>query len=131
MINGMNIFLEHVYEMCAQRSMTIEQALNAARGFGYSGVECDLWRLSERALTKELFAGCGMHAESVYCGFDFAHDERERSLERIDECLDAAEYFGARKVLAIPGFAEGGDELSRVAERLSEMCRRAALRGIT
>ena len=131
MINGMNIFLEHIYEVCAQRSMTIEQALNSARSFGFSGIECDFWRLSERALIKALFERCGMHAESVYCGFDFAHDGRENSLARVDECLEAAEYFGARKVLAIPGFAEGEDELSRVVECLTEMCRRAALRGIT
>lgn len=130
MITGINIFLEHIYDVCKQRSMSLEQALRAARGFGYSGLECDLWRLSERSM-RELFARCGLHAESVYCGFAFAHDERERSLARIEECLDTAAYYGARKVLAIPGFAENADELSRVAESLTEMCRSAASRGIT
>ena len=130
MITVINIFLEHIYDVCAQRSMSLREALRAARGFGYSGLECDLWRLSERS-NRELFAECGLHAESVYCGFDFAHDERARSLSRIDECLETAEYYGAKKVLAIPGFAQSADELSRVVEYLSEMCRRAALHGIT
>lgn len=130
MISGINIFLEHIYDVCRQRSMSLEQALSAARGFGYSGLECDLWRLSERSM-RELFARCGLHAESVYCGFDLAHDARERSLARVEECLDTAEYYGVRKVLAIPGFAESADELSRVVEYLSEMCRMAASRGIT
>ena len=61
----MNIFLEHIFEAAQQRGISFENALSEARKMGYSGLECDLWRLSDRESVRKTFEACGMHAASV------------------------------------------------------------------
>ena len=133
-MNHINIFLEHIYEACAQRGIGLEQMLNEAHEMGYIGLECDLWRLSDKSI-KEVFDRCGMRVASVYSRFDFAHDSAEASIEKITFCLETAAYFGADKVLAIPGFIndgeDRGDVCGRICEGLSVMCKRASDLGIT
>ena len=64
-MNRLNIFLEHIYEACSQNDITLQEMLLQAHDMGYSGLECDLWRLDNRTL-RSLFSGCGMTAASVY-----------------------------------------------------------------
>ncbi len=134
-MNRLNIFLEHIYEACAQRGITPERMLLEAHGMGYSGLECDLWRLSDRENIRALFDSCGMRAASVYAFYDLAHEIPENSLEKTLAHLETAAYFGAEKVLVVPGFIQPGDDreefLRRTCEQLSVMCRRAEAYGIT
>lgn len=127
----MNIFLAHIYTACAQRSLSIEQALSAVRRFGYEGLECDIQQLQKRERMKSLFDAEGFTVQSIYAHFDFAHEGMATSLRAIEYVLDAADYFGARHILAIPGFSESAQELSAVVAKLAEMCRRASSRNIT
>jgi sugar phosphate isomerase/epimerase len=135
-----NIFYEHIFEASEQSRTgascpnTPENILKLLKGEGIDGLECDLWRLSDRENVKELFERVGMRVASVYNMFDFPHDDRSVSLEKIRSCLETAAYFGAEKVLAIPGFvSEGEDETAvkeTIAELLSEMCGQAKKYGI-
>lgn len=133
-MNNINIFLEHIYEACSQRGITQEKMLTEARDMGYTGLECDLWRLSGGDV-RAMFQRCGMNIASVYAHFDFAHESNELSAEKMKFCLDTAAYFGADKVLAIPGFIRQGenhtDVCGRICEGLSEMCTLACSYGIT
>lgn len=134
-MNQLNIFLEHIYEACTQRDITTEIMLLKARGMGYSGLECDLWRLSDRENTKALFDRCGMNTASVYAFYDFPHDSAEASLEKMLTHLETAAYFGAKKVLTVPGFIHPDDDreevIERTCEQLSVMSARARSYGIT
>lgn len=134
-MNRLNIFLEHIFEACAQRKLPLGEMLTEARKMGFTGLECDLDRLSDRARMRALFSDCGMAAASVYAFFDFPHDKPEVSLKKMLLLLDTAAYFGADKVLAVPGFISPVDDIDEVYRRTSEqlgiMCRRAAAYGIT
>lgn len=134
-MNRINIFLEHIYEACAQRGIPLDQMLCEAHEMGYSGLECDLWRLSAGAETKALFERCGMKAASIYSWYDFPHDAESQSLEKMKAHLETAELFGADKIMAIPGFFQPGDDrdcvFDRCAEQLQKLTELAAERGIT
>lgn len=133
-MNGLNIFLEHIYESASQRGAALEQALDSARELGYSGLECDLWRLDDRSLAK-VFSDSGMRAASVYAGYDLAHDPPGISREKMKRHLEQTAYFGADKILAIPGFFRPEDDradfFARTCEQLSVLCGIAAQYGIT
>lgn len=132
-MNNINIFLEHIYEACVQREIPLEQMLCEAREMGYTGLECDLQRLS--ADVNPVFERCGLRTASVYAHFDFAHENADISREKIKSCLETAALFGADKVLAIPGFVYSGEEYDklcgRICEGLSVMCGLARECGIT
>ncbi|MGN1118989.1 MAG: sugar phosphate isomerase/epimerase family protein, partial [Oscillospiraceae bacterium] len=69
-----------------------------------------------------------------YRMFDFPNAPREESLKQIDECLETAAFFGAKHVLAIPGFVHDSEDRMSVCERmcalLTRMCERAKTYGI-
>ncbi len=118
-MNGLNIFYEHVFDAQRQSggTLTEEEILLKLRGFGIEGLECDLWRLSalsERGKTKALFDRCGMRAACVYATFDFPRGESGAELAKMERCLETAAFFGADRVLAIPGFVGAGDDPERV-----------------
>lgn len=129
------VFYEHIFEAAQQRNISVKEVLRHAKACGISCLECDLWRLSDRAAVKELFDSCGMGVSSIYSHFDFINDSAEGCAEKYSVLLDTAEYFGAEKVLCIPGFfdpeRDRKAQLDRVAQRLSEMCDAASQRGIT
>lgn len=133
-MNGINIFYEHIFEACEQRSISVEKALLAAKSFGIDGLECDCWRLEDRN-TMSLFESCGMKVSSVYMCFDFPHEEENISEKKYCGLLETAAYFGADKVLAVPGFAHKGEDAARISEKISrtlgKMCRRAGEYNIT
>ena len=108
-MNRLNIFLEHIYEACSQNDITLQEMLLQAHDMGYSGLECDLWRLDNRTL-RSLFSGCGMTAASVYGHYDLAHDAPEVTREKALRHLEASAYFGADKILVIPGFIAPDDD---------------------
>lgn len=131
----LNIFLEHVFEACSQTGGSLPEVLEKANGMGYSGLECDLWRLDGGAETRALFDGCGMHVSSVYQTYDLPHEPEEISREKMKRHLERAALFGADKVLVIPGFVSPGesaeDIFPAVAAGLREMCEMAEKYGIT
>lgn len=131
----LNIFLEHIYEGAEQKNITPEKMLTYAKVAGYDGLECDLWRLSEKAETKKLFDSCGLSVSSVYNIYDFGHEDISLSKEKIHTHLEAAAYFGAKTVLAVAGFIYPEDNFDtvrgRMAEALAFMCEAAEKYGIT
>lgn len=131
----LNIFLEHIFEGAEQQSITPEKMLQKAREAGYEGLECDLWRLSDKAETKKLFDACGLSVSSVYNMYDMGHEEFSLSKEKIHTHLETAAYFGAKTVLAVAGFINPEDNFDavrgRMAEALSFMCEAAVQYGIT
>ena len=134
-MNRINIFLEHIYEACGQRGIPTEQMLCEAHEMGYSGLECDLWRLSAGMETRDLFERCGMKAASIYSWYDFPHESEQQSLEKMKAHIETAELFGADKIMAIPGFFQPGEDrdyvFDRCAEQLCKLTELAAGRGIT
>lgn len=131
----LNIFLEHICEGAEQKNITAEKMLTNARESGYEGLECDLWRLSERSETKKLFDSCGLTVSSVYNMYDFGHEDMAISREKISSHLETAAYFGAKTVLAVAGFIQPKDNFDdvrgRMAEALNFMCEAAEKYSIT
>ena len=101
---------------------------------GYSGLECDLWRLEDGAL-RGVFSGCGITAASVYGHYDLAHDLPKVSREKMNRHLELAAEFGVGTILAIPGFFRPEDDredfFARTCEQLSVLCGMAVQYGIT
>lgn len=130
----LNIFYEHIHEICSQRQMSLEKALLAAKDCGIDGLECDIMRL-KGSETLSLFDSCAMTVSSVYQTFDFPHEDEKLSEKKYCSLLETAAYFGADKVLAIPGFVRRGEDISAVSEKisrvLSKMCRRAKEYSVT
>lgn len=131
----LNIFLEHIFEGAEQQNISPEKMLSYAREAGYEGLECDLWRLSDRSETKKLFDSCGLSAASVYNRYDMGHESEIITRDKIKEHLETAAYFGAKKVLAVAGFINSADNFesvrNKMAESLAFMCEEAAQYGIT
>lgn len=131
----LNIFLEHIFEGAEQQNISPEKMLSYAREAGYEGLECDLWRLSDRTETKKLFDSCGLSAASVYNRYDMGHESEIITRDKIKEHLETAAYFGAKKVLAVAGFINSADNFesvrNKMAESLAFMCEEAAQYGIT
>ena len=131
----LNIFLEHIYEGAEQQSITTEKMLTYAKEAGYDGLECDLWRLSEKSERKKLFDSTGLSVSSVYNMYDFGHEKFEISKEKIYSHLETAAYFGAKTVLAVAGFINPDDNFHTVRDRMAEalcfMCEAAGKYGIT
>ncbi len=126
-----NIFYEHVIEAAAQRDITVEESLRCFRELGISGLECPDWQLTARGETKALFESVGFKVESVYEFFDFPHDSEKESLRKIDNCLETAAYFGADKILAIPGFNADEEQMLTLCGLMNILCKRAGEYGVT
>lgn len=131
----LNIFLEHIFEGAEQQNISSEKMLSYAREAGYEGLECDLWRLSDKSETRKLFDSCGLSAASVYNRYDMGHESEIITRDKIREHLETAAYFGAKKVLAVAGFIDPRDNFeavrNKMAEHLAFMCKEAAQYGIT
>ena len=133
-MNSLSVFYEHIFEAAQQSGKTVEECLRFAKSCGIEYLECDLWRLERREEEKALFDSCGMGVSCIYAHFDFLHDSAERSEEKYTHLFETAKYFGAQKVLCIPGYFDDGDraeQLVRFAEGLSAMCRAAQQYNIT
>lgn len=126
-----NIFYEHALEAAAQRGITVEEALAELRGLGISGLECPAWRLTARKETKALFEAVGFKVEQVYEFFDFPHDSEAESLRKIENSLETAAFFGADKLLAVPGFNADGERLRVLCGMMNALCERARGYGVT
>lgn len=133
-MNGLSVFYEHILEACGQSGKTEKSVLKEALSYGYDGLDCDLWRLEDRS-KKEFFADCGFHVSSVYNGFDFGHDDEKLSKEKIKSSLELADYYGAKKFLAIAGFVWENDDrqavINKMCGMLSYMVSEAKKYGIT
>lgn len=129
------IFYEHITEGAQQRGISVHAALERVRGYGFEGLECDLWRLENRAETKRLFDSVGFKVISVYSGYDLPHETAARAEEKYRRHLETAAFFGAEKILCVPGFMEDADNeadcMKRTVERLNEMCAAAEEYNIT
>jgi len=131
----LSVFYEHIFEAAQQSGISVEAALDHAKGCGIDFLDCDLWRLSEKEGQKSLFDKCGMGVSCIYAHFDFLHDSAEQSEQKYRSLFETAQYFGAKKVLCIPGFFESGREKSKqmelFCEGLSRMCNAAKEYGVT
>lgn len=134
-MNKLAVFYEHILEAAEQRGDSAEAMLRHAKSCGIELLECDLWRLSDRAEVRALFDSCGLGVSLIYAHFDFVNEGAERSAERYRALFEAAAYFGADKVLCIPGFLapdrDRSAQISAVAARLNEMCSAAREYNIT
>ncbi len=131
----LSVFYEHIFEAAEQSGQTVEDVLKSAKGCKIDLLECDLWRLSERAAQKALFDSCGVGVSCIYSHFDFLHDSPEASERKCRELLSTAEYFGAKNVLCIPSFFETGRDRAEQMEKfcvgISHMCGTAKEYGVT
>lgn len=135
------IFYEHIAEGAEQSGISPEEALSRARDMGYEGLECDLWRLQTPGTAKpdkavkDLFDCHDMRVISVYNSYDFPHEGKEKCREKYLPHMEAAAFFGAGKILCVPGLFRQGDDrdecMERTALRLSEMCEAARGYGVT
>lgn len=134
-MNHINIFLEHIFEACSQRSISLEQMLREAHDMGYTGLECDLWRLSDGESVKKMFDSCGLKAASIYSHYDFPHDTSEETFSKMKAHINTAVFFGAEKIMAIPGFIREGDDrddvFSKCCEQLTILTKLAGEHGLT
>ena len=55
MKNQLSVFYEHIYEAAEQSGSTVEKMLEYAVNCGIYGLECDLWRLDDKASVRTLF----------------------------------------------------------------------------
>ena len=132
-MNSLSVFFEHIFEAASQSGKSVEDCLRFAKGCGIDYLECDLWRLEQKNEVKALFDRCGMRVSSIYSHFDFIHDSAQQSAEKYTKLFETAKYFGADKVLCIPGFLteDRGNQMDSVIARLNEMCAAAKEYGIT
>ncbi|MCM1579219.1 MAG: sugar phosphate isomerase/epimerase [Ruminococcus sp.] len=128
------IFFEHIIEGAEQMGIPLQAALEKVRPMGYEALECDLWRLADRQM-KITFDDSGLSVVSLYHTYDFPHETSLSAREKYLSHLETAAFYGAGKILCVPGFIERGDSeedcMKRTAERLSEMCAEAAGYNIT
>ena len=131
----LSVFYEHIFEAAQQSSSTVEKMLEYAVSCGIDSIECDLWRLEDKANVKALFDNCGIKISSIYNFFDFPHEDKSTCEIKYRKLLETAAYFGADKVLCVPGFVNEDEQMSEcrkiVAERLNEMCIAAKEYGVT
>lgn len=124
-MNEINIFYEHIIEAAGQMDISVGESLTRFRELGISGLECDSRRLTARAETKRLFDSADLRVESVYEFFDFPNDTEAESLRKIDNCLETAAFFGADKLLAVPGFNCDPMQLRTLCGLMNILCERA------
>ncbi len=135
MNNKLSVFYEHIFEASEQSGSTVGKMLEHAVNCGIDGLECDLWRLEDKANVKSLFDNAGVKVSSIYNFFDFPHEDKNACESKYRNLLETAAYFGADKVLCVPGFVNDNEQMSEcrkiVAERLNEMCLSAKEYGVT
>lgn len=131
----LSVFYEHIFEAAQQSEISVEAALNYAKGCGIDLLDCDIWRLADKERQKALFDKCGMGVSCIYAHFDFVHDSAEQSEQKYRSLFETAKYFGAEKVLCIPGFFESGrekcEQTELFCEGISHMCAAAKEYGVT
>ncbi|MBR4223540.1 MAG: sugar phosphate isomerase/epimerase [Oscillospiraceae bacterium] len=121
-----NVFYEHIAEGCIQRGITVEEGLRTARSYGIEGLECDLWRLTDRIL-KTVLDDNGMQVRSVYHMFDTKGEPVDTIKGDLLSLLDTAAFYGADKVLIVPGLDMDREYAARM---LSVICASAEGYGI-
>lgn len=113
----------------------LEDMLERAKAMGIDGLEYDLWRLEDRKAVKSMLDGCGMAVSSVYNMYDFPHEDNDTCERKYRSHLETAAFFGADKVLCIPGFIGDnenyGEAVRRMTLQMNRMCEAAAEYGIT
>jgi sugar phosphate isomerase/epimerase len=137
-----SVFFDHIREASQQTGQPLEDVLRQVRGMGITALECSLESLTEDVKgRKALFDACGMTVSSIYGMYDFANT-RDTSLAY--PLIDTAAFFGADKVLVVPGFtaideenpaaatrAVGTPAMEQMAEVLNALCAYAGARHIT
>ncbi|MBT2291427.1 sugar phosphate isomerase/epimerase [Paenibacillus albidus] len=130
-----SVFYSHVLAASGQRGLTVAEVLKRIKGFGIDAVELDLAEVEPgRGELREQLAQAGLAVASMYAFFDYGNDPDVESGLRF---IDTAEFFGAPKVLAIPGFIDESASpetrdrtLLRMAAALQEMCSYAEQKNI-
>lgn len=111
-----SIFLDNLEALCKQKGCTLGAALNEARHCGieyidlnaaYNGVD-ELLRLLKKTDLK---------IGGMYAIFDFAHGLQ---LEKQQQVVMLAKTIGALNIMAVPGFANEGDDHDTVLANMVE-----------
>ena len=135
MKNQLSVFYEHILEAAEQSGSTVAKMLEYAVSCGIDGLECDLWRLEDKANVKAIFDNCGIKVSSIYNFFDFPHEDKNTCEIKYRKMHETAAYFGTNKVLCVPGFVRDNEQMTEcrriAAERLNEMCLAAKEYGVT
>ena len=121
-----SIFLEHLIEMAAQKGCPPIAALREAKRAGVSYVEIDYARAKDREedLLRVLQA-TGLKPGGLYGFFDCPH---RNEAEALDAFLACGVKLGAVSIMAMPGRAEPGEDLSAARQRILEALSRLAIR---
>lgn len=133
-MSRIGVFYEHILDACRQRDMNVNDVIGQAVNAGITGLECDLWRLEDKSV-KSLFDGTGIGVISIYNMYDLGHGDKNAQEKRWHQHFETAAYYGADKILCVPGFIEKGDNadviMGRTAKLLNMMCEAAKDYGIT
>lgn len=137
-----SVFFDHVREAAEQTGRALPDILSQVRDFGITALECSLESLTEDISgRKALFSQCDVQVSCIYGMYDFANTD---DVSLAYPLIDTAAFFGADKVLIVPGFTQlqGEDErkatrtvgtpaMKRMAEVLNKLCAYAEDRHIT
>lgn len=137
-----SVFYDHVRQAGEQTGLSVEEVLKRAKGFGINALECSLESLLENPeSTKKMFEKCGIAVSSIYARSQFAASDTYKAALPL---IDTAKYFGADKVLIIPGLMEidehelqkavmttGNEAMKKIAEELKKLLVYASNNNIT
>lgn len=137
-----SVFFDHVREAAEQTGRELPDILGQVKSFGITALECSLESLTEDIDgRKALFSQCGMQVSCIYGMYDFANTD---DVSLAYPLIDTAAFFGADKVLIVPGFTQlqGEDErkatravgtpvMKQMAEVLNKLCAYAKKKHIT
>lgn len=114
----LSVFLNHVMEGARQREISLESALEAAKKCGIDYLDADARELKEiGADTAKIFEGSGLKVAAVNGFFDCGHKDERDGIRRL---VETASAFGAKRVMAIPGFAGEGEDRSALRDKMAE-----------
>lgn len=130
-------FYDHMKDMAHEEKISLTEALQRLKALGFTHMEVSVNNLlgREDEVGRELsFVGMGISSIPVW--FDFGRDaDVDRQSGPV---LEAAQYLGAKRILAIPGFFQEGDspeeknrQMESMAQCLNRLAEKAAGYGVS
>ncbi|WNS42367.1 sugar phosphate isomerase/epimerase family protein [Paenibacillus sp. MMS20-IR301] len=131
----LSVFYNHIVKASEQSGLPLEAVLDKVHACGIEAVELDLQEaLAGAEALKQRLDSAGIAVASMYAFCDFGNDPAPEPGYRF---IDTAAYFGAGKVLVIPGFLaeaasleDRNQALKGMASALTAVCGYAEHKGI-
>ncbi len=121
-------FFHHIREASRERGETLAETIAWAADLGYAAAELD----ADDAEGAELLAENGLQVTSIYRNYSW---QEKIDHAQMEDHVNMAIRFGAKRIMAIPGFyTEGGDkdaELAQMHEGMRQLAAIATEKGIT